>query len=104
MSSFNLTPEQINFYETEGYLVIKDHGLVDPADLQKWTDEIMHWPAETGKWMPYNEVNTRGEKQIMRTEKIVDYHDGFRALLCGPEVLNILKSLTGKVSFGNTNV
>jgi hypothetical protein len=104
MSSFKITPEQVEFYEREGYLLIKHHGFANPADLQKWTQEVMHWPLETGKWMPYLEINTRGEQQIMRTEKFVDYHDGFRSLLCGPEVLTMLKTLTGKVSLGETKV
>ena len=38
----------------------------------------------------------------MRTKKFVDYHNGFRSLLCGPEILTMLKTLTGKVSLGET--
>ncbi|KAI1091277.1 hypothetical protein F5B19DRAFT_493505 [Rostrohypoxylon terebratum] len=46
--------------------------------------------------MPYDEVNTQGERQIMRTEKVVDYHAPLRELLCGDATFSLLKQLTGK--------
>ncbi|KAK6538331.1 hypothetical protein TWF694_011209 [Orbilia ellipsospora] len=91
-----ISANQKEFYEEEGYLVLKNPNLYDISELQLWTQQVLLWPKETGKWMPYYEINEQGEKQLMRTEKIVDYHDGFRGLLCGDTVLSLLKSLIGK--------
>lgn len=87
-------------YHCEGYLLLRatEHGLVAPSDLQQWTREVREWPAEKGKWMPYHEVNTSGQRQLMRTEKFVDYHDGFNRLLCGDAIAAILKEISGEVS------
>jgi 2-aminoethylphosphonate dioxygenase len=88
-------------YRRDGYLLLRtaDHNLVNPQDLQRWTREVKEWPAEKGKWMPYHEVNTSGQRQLMRTEKFVDYHDGFEKLLCGQAIAKILKDISGDVSY-----
>ena len=95
-----LTPEQIASYHAEGYLLLRahEHGLVDPDDLKKWTNEIVAWPRVRGKWMPYDEVNSAGESQLMRTEKFADYHEGFRSLLFESDLAGVLEQLTGDVS------
>lgn len=94
----NLSADQVAFFEREGYLVLRteEHNLADPKDLIRWTDEVLQWPLETGKWMPYNEVNMQGERQIVRTEKIADYHAPLKELLCGDATFSLLKQLTGK--------
>ena len=76
MTSYVPTPEQIAQYHKDGFLILRvqEHGLVDPQQLQQWTAEVRSWPKEHGKWMPYEEVNSNGEAQLMRTENFVDYH------------------------------
>lgn len=96
-----ITDEQHSSFESDGFLHIprEKHNLISDTNvLQNWTEEILSWPRDKGKWMPYDEVNTKGNRQIMRTEKIVDYFPPVKALLCGDGVLSILKQLTGKVS------
>lgn len=96
-----LTSEQLEFYRTQGYLVLRvdEHKLVDPVTLKAWTDDVANWPRVKGKWMPYDEVNASGEKQLMRTENFADYHDEFRQLLFGEDLAHVLKQLSGDVSF-----
>ncbi|KAL1847181.1 hypothetical protein Plec18170_008745 [Paecilomyces lecythidis] len=93
----DLTQAQIDSYHTQGYLLLRqsEHKLVDPTDLKNWEEEVKHWPREKGKWMPYEEVNVKGERQLMRTENFVDYHEPFRKLLCGERLAEILRSLSG---------
>ena len=102
MASHNLTltPAQIGFYKTQGYLLLRadEHSLLEPTELQQWAEDIRNWPREKGKWMPYDEIKPNGERQLMRTENFVDYHPGFQRLLCGGEIENILAQLTGDVS------
>jgi hypothetical protein len=97
----SLSVDQIAFFEREGYIFLKaeEYGLVDLVELRKWADEVLHWPREKEKWMLYDEINNKGERQIMRTEKITDYHPQFRDLLCGDAVLALLRELTGKVMY-----
>lgn len=98
-----ITDEQLKSFQDDGFLHIrrKDHGLIpDPAEPSRWADEIVSWPREKGKWMPYDELNAKGEKQLMRTENIVAYYPPVKDLLCGEGVFSMLKQLSGKVSSG----
>ena len=101
MSPYTLNQSQIDQFHEHGYLLLKvsKHKLVDPGTLQQWTSEVRNWPKVNGKWMPYYEVISTGEKQLMRTEKFVDYHDEFEHLLCGADLRNILGQLSGDVCF-----
>jgi hypothetical protein len=72
--------------------------LVDVNDLQQWAGQVQSWPKEKGKWMPYDEININGERQLMRTEKFVDYHPEFDAFLRGEGLTNVLGQLSGTVS------
>ena len=99
MDSYHLTPTQISQFHEDGYLVLKveEHGLVDPTSLQRWTAEVKGWPNEKGKWMPYQEINTQGQSQLLRTEKFVDYHDEFSVFLQGQGLATILQQVSGHV-------
>jgi hypothetical protein len=99
MSAYSLCQSQIEDFHEQGYLVLKvsDHNLVNPEALQQWTTQVRDWPKSSGKWMPYYEVVSSGEKQLMRTEKFVDYHADFERLLCGSELRSILAQLSGDV-------
>lgn len=74
-----LSPEQIAQYHEDGFLILlaAEHNLVNPPRIGQWTAEVKAWPKEKGKWMPYEEINSQGESQLLRTEKFVDYHQNF---------------------------
>jgi 2-aminoethylphosphonate dioxygenase len=97
--TFTLTEQQVAHYREEGFLLVRasEHGLVTPEILQKWAREVHSWPKEKGKWMPYDEININGERQLMRTEKFVDYHPKFNAFLQGKELTKVLGQLSGAV-------
>ncbi|KAJ6138166.1 Phytanoyl-CoA dioxygenase [Penicillium samsonianum] len=92
-----LTPEQIASYHENGYLLLRadEHKLVDPTELKRWTQEVQAWPRVKGKWMPYDEININGERQLMRTERFIDYHPEFKSLVCGEQLAEILKAVSG---------
>src|SRR5436190_21949729 len=92
----SLTQDQIDHYHTQGYLILRasEHKLVRPSNLQAWTDDVAQWPRERGKSMPNEQINSNGQRQLMRTEKLVDYHPESLQLLCGPGIAHILKPLT----------
>lgn len=95
-----LTSEQVASYHENGYLLLRasEHQLVDPTALLQWTKEVKAWPRVKGKWMPYDEININGERQLMRTEKFIDYHPEFKSLVCGEKLAEILKAVSGDVS------
>lgn len=96
----HLTAEQVQFYQDNGYLVLRaeEHSLIpNPSNLKTWSEEVRTWPLEKGKWMPYFEVTASGERQPMRTENFVDYHEQWKNLICGDSLASILKELSGEV-------
>jgi len=96
MPPLTLIPPQISDFDNNGFLIIRasSHDLVEPSELQQWATEVRSYPRENGKWMPYDEITSTGERQIMRTENFADYHDGFSSLLHGGALSDILKQLT----------
>lgn len=98
MSSITITPAQKQHFDEQGYIVLRvdEHKTVDPKTLQSWTEEVSNLPLEKGKWMPYNEVSSTGERQLMRTENFAPYHAGFNSLLFGDQLRSILAQVTGE--------
>ena len=97
---YTLSGKNIEFFKEKGYLVIRyeDHQLFDRQAIQDWTKDIEGWERVNGKWMPYDEINSKGERQLLRVEHFMDYHDEYSALMRGPDISNILKQLNRKVS------
>lgn len=97
MGRLRLDEQQLEHFKIQGFLVLRanEHGLVDPATLQEWTQEVRSLPREHGKWMPYDEITQEGERQLMRTENFADYHDGFSSLLNGTDLRDILGQVAG---------
>lgn len=98
MSSITITPAQKEHFDTQGYIVLRasEHNAVVPSTLQTWADEVKNLPRETGKWMPYDEITSTGERQLMRTENFAPYHQGFGDLLFGDDIRTILAQVTGE--------
>src|ERR1700753_2561877 len=93
-----LAPQVEKYHKQESlFLQATEHNLVVPQNLKEWTNEVANWPRVKGKWMPYDEINANGEKQLMRTENFADYHEGFGNLLFGDAIADILKQLSGDV-------
>lgn len=96
MATFTISLAQRRHFDEEGYIVLKatEHKAVDPRTLQSWTDEVSNLPREKGKWMPYDEITSTGERQLMRTENFAPYHSGFNSLLFGDAIRSILAQVT----------
>ncbi|KAH8702305.1 hypothetical protein BGW36DRAFT_372558 [Talaromyces proteolyticus] len=95
---FQLSQEQIDSYHKEGFLILRAHEhqlLENPHDLQVWSEEVKAWPREPGKWMPYDEKSSTGERILMRTENFVDWHPQLQGLICGKALGDILGTLAG---------
>jgi hypothetical protein len=91
-----LTPTQIKHFDDEGFLILRqsEHNLISRSTLHQWTDQVRNLPRENERWMPYDEITADGERQIMRTENFVDFHEGFSSLLHGEALTGLLAQLT----------
>ncbi|KAF5586155.1 epoxidase subunit A [Fusarium subglutinans] len=90
-----VTDDQIYFFKKNGYLIVRD--LLQPEqvkDLQSWAEEVRNWkPTEDSEFMPYEEVNDKGQNVLCRTENFADCHNGFSNLLRSPKLLGLLNDL-----------
>jgi 2-aminoethylphosphonate dioxygenase len=93
-----VSQSELTSFHQNGYLIVRD--FLSPAEvsnLQKWAQEVHDWPATPkSRFMPYEEVNARGERVLCRTENYVDSHSGFDALLRGQKLLGLLEEVAGE--------
>ncbi|QYS97683.1 Epoxidase subunit A [Trichoderma simmonsii] len=93
-----LSAEQVAFFKANGYLIVRDIlNDAETAEVQKWAQEVHDWtPTADSQYMPYEEINSRGETVLCRTENYADSHEGFNGLLRGKKLLGILEELSGE--------
>ncbi|KAK5459878.1 hypothetical protein LTS15_004007 [Exophiala xenobiotica] len=93
-----LSQEQCRLFDDDGYLILRDVlSSEETGNLQRWAQEVHDWPtAEDSPWMPYEEINARGEKVLCRTENYADSHPDFNGLLRGRKLLGILSQVSGE--------
>ena len=75
-----LTPEQIQSFKRDGYLLVR--GLYTPDEMQAiaaWTEEVSQYPEVPGKYMMYFEQSrlNPGQRILNRMEDIEPFHAGF---------------------------
>lgn len=99
MSATNLTQDQLDAFERDGFLILK--GLFSSAeanDIRKWTEELDSWDEAPGKYMKYFEESLiePGKRLICRIENFHPYHDKFRALMDGDKLRGTAGTLFGE--------
>ncbi|KAL0571374.1 hypothetical protein V5O48_010589 [Marasmius crinis-equi] len=93
---FEVSADQKDFYEKNGYLVLPATSEDISKNIVNWTYEVKSLPHRSKAWMHYDEVSSKGETTLSRTENFANYHDGFNNLFRGGVVLDILKQLSGE--------
>ncbi|UKZ74955.1 hypothetical protein TrVFT333_002625 [Trichoderma virens FT-333] len=93
-----LSAEQVTFFKENGYLIVRDIlNDAETAEVQRWAQEVHDWtPTADSQYMPYEEINSRGETVLCRTENYADSHEGFNGLLRGQKLLGLLEQLSGE--------
>lgn len=99
MSPIVLSPEQIERFSADGFLVLRN--MYDTEQMQlidRWADEITELPEVPGTHMVYYEdsVTEPGKRVLSRIENYCPYHDGFRELLNGEQTLGLVAQLFGE--------
>lgn len=100
MDNFNypLTPEQLQSFQENGYLLVRSFFSEPEAKkLQQWAQEVHDLPRTADvPWMPYEEVNGKGDRVLCRTENFANSHAGFDSFLRGERATSMLQQLAGE--------
>ena len=78
-----LTDKQIEAFEHDGYLIVRqgfDAGEMDLIDA--WTKDLLAMPEESGKHWVFHEKSLKGDGAdlVSRIENIAPFHEGFEEL------------------------
>lgn len=98
MLEYQLTPQDISFWEENHYLVVRNPFSPEQVkEIQSWTTDLFAWPDMPGKWMKYYEESTlSSEKLLCRIENFIPYHPALRSFICAESVFAILQELMGE--------
>ena len=91
-----LTESQLQFWNDNGYIIIKDYFTeAQKAELVEWVEDLESRPETAGKWMKYFEkpANNPNGRQLCRVENFLQFHDGFNDLLRGEKLIGVLSEL-----------
>ncbi|ATY61639.1 Phytanoyl-dioxygenase [Cordyceps militaris] len=85
-------------FKDNGYLIVRDFlSPEEITNLKSWAQEVHDYQAtESSDFMPYEEVNAKGERVLCRTENFANSHAGFNSLLRGAKLLHLLEALSGE--------
>lgn len=93
-----LTPEQLQFWQYNSYLLIKGLFASRARDLSHWINEVLSWRPMEGiddsKWLTDYEVDN--PKQLARRENFVPFHPNLAGILMGEEVTGIVSQFIGE--------
>ncbi|KAI9295383.1 PhyH-domain-containing protein [Neoconidiobolus thromboides FSU 785] len=94
-TNYILSKEDKEFYDREGYLVLKDFLNQSGKELLvEGCKEISNWPEEKGKWMHYFEKdNETGKRKLCRTENFTPYSSTVAQFVSGQRVSSLLEQV-----------
>ncbi|CAI7646304.1 Phytanoyl-CoA dioxygenase [Penicillium manginii] len=97
-SFYPLSADQLQSFQEGGYLLIRGFFSSDESKvLQQWAQEVQDLPRTADvPWMPYEEVNGKGERVLCRTENFANSHAGFDSFLRGERATSVLDQLAGE--------
>ncbi|KAJ5919507.1 hypothetical protein N7454_009342 [Penicillium verhagenii] len=97
-SHYALFTSQVQSFKENGYLLVRGF-FSDPEakSLQQWSQEVHDLPRTPNvPWMPYEEVNWKGDRVLCRTENFANSHSGFDSFLRGERAISMLQQLAGE--------
>jgi len=92
--SIDLEAGAAHFAET-GWLLTQTLDAAGVAELRGWLDEIASWPDDGDGWMHHRELTDLGP-QLCRSENLIPFHAGLRALLTTGPMLEVASALLGE--------
>ncbi|KAL2811870.1 hypothetical protein BJX63DRAFT_443853 [Aspergillus granulosus] len=97
-SHYSLSADQLQGFRERGYLLIPGFfSKEESKNLQQWAQEVHDLPRTPEvPWMPYEEINSQGERVLCRTENFANSHAGFDSFLRGKRATSVLSQLAGE--------
>ena len=88
-------PAAVAHFREHGWVLIDTLDPAGVADLQSWVDDVASWPADGGDWLHHHEMTDDGPR-LCRSENLIPFHAGLRALLCAGPMLDAASALLGE--------
>lgn len=86
--------EVVAGFRARGWALTPTLGPDEAAELVRWVDEVAAWPDDGG-WMHHRELTAAGPA-LCRTENLIPFHAGLRALLTTGPMLAVAGALLGE--------
>jgi len=88
-------PEAVEHYERTGWLLTETLDADGLAELRRWVDDIASWPDDGDGWLHHRELTDAGPA-LCRSENLIPFHPGLRALLTTGPLLDTASALLGE--------
>ena len=85
----------VEHFERTGWLLTQTLDERGVADLRRWVDEIAAWPDDGDGWLHHREMTDAGPT-LCRSENLIPFHDGLRALLTTGALAETASALLGE--------
>lgn len=88
-----LSHAQRDEFRQKGFLIVRGLFTSEEARQQsQWIDELAARPPEIGRQMVYFEdsLTQPGARVLSRIENFIDYHDGLRAVVDDPRIVDMV--------------
>ena len=82
-------------FAEHGWLLTRTLDADGVADLRSWVDEVASWPDDGDGWLHHRELTDDGPK-LCRSENLIPFHDGLRALLTSGALAETASALLGE--------
>jgi len=90
-------PAALAHFLEHGWVLTHTLDQAGIADLRAWIDEIASWPDDGDGWLHYREMTDEGPK-LCRSENLIPFHEGLRALLTTGDLAETASALLGETA------
>lgn len=89
-----LSKEHYQFWKANSYLIFPGLYTNLSHEIDKWVDEIAHWPLDMSKWLSFFEMED--PQKLSRIENFIPYHAKLAQVINGFKVMTIVDQLMGE--------
>lgn len=82
-------------FQRYGWLLTDTLDADGVAELRRWVDDVATWPDDGAGWLHHREMTDDGPK-LCRSENLIPFHEGLRALLTSGNLLDTATDLLGE--------
>ena len=87
--------EAVADFERNGWLLTRALDAAGVDELRRWIDEVAAWPDDGDGWLHHREMTDTGPR-LCRSETLVPFHEGLRALITSGPLLRTASALLGE--------